>query len=65
MLKASLDCQLIVKPKAELNRHLPIVDGVIGNVAACFDYLEPVDIVKCLASLCDGVLHGFFDAFLG
>jgi hypothetical protein len=56
---------LIVEPKPKLNRHLPVIDGIVGDIAACFDDLKPVNIVQCFTSLGNGILDGVFHTRFG
>lgn len=56
---------LVVKPKAELDRDLPVIDLIILDVAAAFDDLKPVQIVQCLGCFGDRVLHRVFHAGFG
>ena len=56
---------LIVQPETELDRHLPVIDRVIFDIAAGFHDLEPVNIVECLAGLLNGILYRVFNARLG
>jgi hypothetical protein len=56
---------LIVEPKPKLNRHLPVIDDIVGDVAACFDDLKPVNVVQSFTSLGNGILHGIFHTRFG
>src|ERR687891_728779 len=56
---------LIVQPKAELDRYLPIIDLVVLDVPASFDDLEPMQIMQGLGRFRDGILHRVLNARVG
>jgi hypothetical protein len=51
---------LVVQPKPELDRHLPVIDLVVLNVAAALDDLEPVQVMQCLGCFGNRVLDCIF-----
>jgi hypothetical protein len=57
--------RLVVHSKAQLDRHLPVVDLRIFDIAPGFDDLKSVQVVDTLCRLGDRILNGIFDARFG
>jgi hypothetical protein len=56
---------LIFQRKPNFDRYLPIGYSAIFNVATCFYYFKPTQIIESLAGFSHRILHSILDPGLG
>ena len=55
----------VVERKADLDRHLPMIDLVVNDVTTRLDNFKPTQVMDTLASFLDGIFDSLVSAFIG
>ena len=55
----------VVERKADLDRHLPMVDLVVNDMATRLDNFKPTQVMNTLASFLDRIFDSLVSAYIG
>ena len=57
--------QSVFERKADLDRHLPMIDLVVNDMTTRLDNFKPTQVMDTLASFLDSIFDSLVSAYLG